>query len=76
MIHLLGFSDYITDDIDSAKVIGNCGIDSAVPLRHRDMFSEFVDAGKRPPTWFDTAQVDARMIDNLNIARKLFADSY
>lgn len=71
-IHMLGFSDNITDDVDSACIILDCGIDSAVPLRTREVFTEFLDAGKRPPTWFDTAQVDTRMIENLEAARKLF----
>lgn len=72
-IHLLGFSDSITDDIDSCKALsGNCGIDSAVPLRLREMFTEFVDAGKRPADWFDTAQVDGQMISNLRLAREMF----
>lgn len=71
-IHMLGFSDNITDDVDSACIIPGCGIDSAVPLRTRELFTEFLDAGKRPPKWFDEAQVDERMIDNLQAARLLF----
>ena len=71
-IHMLGFSDDITDDVDSACIIPGCGIDSAVPLRAREVFTEFLDAGKRPPAWFDYAQVDDRMISNLQAARLLF----
>lgn len=71
-IHLLGFSDNISDDIDSAAVLPTAGIDSAVPLRIMDVFSEFIDAGKRPPDWFEQAQLSARMLDNLNIARRMF----
>jgi hypothetical protein len=71
-IHMLGFSDNITDDVDSACILPSCGIDSAVPLRTRALFSEFIDAGKRPPTWFADAQVDERMLENLEEARKLF----
>src|SRR3990167_554124 len=74
LIHLLGFSDDIADDIDSAKLLSTCGIDSAVPLRFREVFTEFIDAGKRPTDWFETAQVDRLMIDNLNSAGRLFAD--
>jgi hypothetical protein len=73
-IHLLGFSDNVSDDIDSAWINPNCGIDSAVPLRMMDVFNEFADAGKRPPDWFEQAQVSTRMIDNLRITRELFGD--
>ena len=72
-IHMLGFSDNITDDVDSACIIPGCGIDSAVPLRTREVFTEFMDAGKRPPKWFDEAQVDERMLENLALARALFS---
>lgn len=72
LIHFLGFSDNISDDLDAVSIIPDAGIDSAVPLRLRQLFTEHVDAGKRPSDWFETAQVDARMIDNLTIARKMF----
>lgn len=71
-IHMLGFSDSITDDVDASCMVPQCGIDSAVPLRTFDVFTEFSDPGKRPPTWFDQAQVNDRMIENLEAARKLF----
>lgn len=71
-IHFLGFSDDITDDIDSTKIIEGAGIDSAVPLRIRDVFSQWVITEGRAPDWFDTAQVDKRMIDNLQLARDIF----
>lgn len=32
-VHLLGFSDNLTDDIESARIGGVMGIDSAVPVR-------------------------------------------
>lgn len=73
-IHFLGFSDSITDDIDAVKVIPGAGIDSAVPLRYREVFTEFIDAGKRPSDWFETAQIDRLMIDNLQEARRIFGD--
>lgn len=72
VIHMLGFSDVITDDVDASCMVPGCGIDSAVPLRMQDIFSEFADPGKRPPTWFNDAQVNKRMIENLDIARVLF----
>lgn len=75
MIHMLGFSDVITDDVDASCMVPSCGIDSAVPLRMQDIFSEFADPGKRPPTWFDDAQVSERMIENLGLARTLFRGS-
>jgi hypothetical protein len=71
-IHLLGFSDSITDDIDSAAILPTSGIDSAVPIRIADVFTEFVDPGKRPPTWFETAQITPLMLDNLDIAKRMF----
>jgi hypothetical protein len=71
-IHFLGFCDKITDDIDSVGVIRASGIDSAVPLRVREVFGEFTDAGPRSTTWFDEAQVDSLMIDNLANARQMF----
>lgn len=73
-IHFLGFSDDISDDLDSVAIIPEAAIDSAVPLRVRECFGEFTDAGKRPADWFETAQVDKRMIDNLQTARFLFGD--
>lgn len=71
-IHFLGFSDNVIDDIDSVKCVPSSGIDSAVPLRLREVFTEFCDAGKRPSDWFETAQVDNTMISNLERARKMF----
>lgn len=73
-VHFLGFSDNITDDIDAVKIIRGSGIDSAVPLRYREVFTEFIDAGKRPSDWFETAQIDRLMIDNLQEARRIFGD--
>jgi len=72
IIHFLGFSDNITDDIDSVRIIPDAGIDSAVPLRYREIFTEFIDAGARPADWFDTAQIDKMMLANLEAARTMF----
>lgn len=71
-IHFLGFSDNITDDIDSVHIIEGAGIDSAVPLRIREMFTQWVITEGRAPDWFDTAQVDKLMVDNLLSARQIF----
>lgn len=71
-IHFLGFSDNITDDIDAAKVIPSAGIDSAVPLRFREVFTEFAQPGARPTDWFETAQIDKLMLNNLEEARRIF----
>ena len=71
-IHFLGFCDDVTDDIDSVSIIPGACIDSAVPLRVREEFTEFTDAGKRPADWFETAQVDKRMLQNLENARRMF----
>lgn len=71
-IHFLGFCDNVVDDVDSASIIPSAGIDSAVPLRVREEFTQFTQTEKRPADWFETAQVDQRMIRNLENARKMF----
>lgn len=75
-IHFLGFCDNVVDDVDSVSIIPTAGIDSAVPLRVREEFTQFTQAEKRPADWFKTAQVDTRMIKNLENAREMFTYSY
>jgi hypothetical protein len=72
LIHMLGFSDDMQDDLAALKDLGCGGIDSAVPLRMREIFTLYSDAGKRPPSWFDNAQVDGMMLANLQEARNMF----
>lgn len=72
-VHLLGFCDDVRDDLGAAAIPGITGIDSAVPLRVREAFTELVDAGARAPDWFDKAQVDSLMLANLNSCRRMFA---
>lgn len=72
LVHLLGFSDDMEDDLAALSFLGLGGIDSAVPLRVREVFTIHTDAGKRSPTWFEDALVDPLMLENLATARNIF----
>lgn len=60
-IHLLGFSDYIWDDLKSVQM-GAYGIDSAVPCRFDGLLSPMTPAshiGKRSPDWMEKGTLHA-----------------
>lgn len=57
-MHLLGFSDFLIDDVACARMPGVIGIDSAVPIRlglrnRRLSLDNPQDAGKRESYWGD-----------------------
>lgn len=71
-IHLLGFSDDVTDDIVCANMAGVEGIDSAVPLRYAysaEAGDGFYTPSKvippRPEEWF--AEGDFSTVDEANL---------
>jgi hypothetical protein len=81
-IHLLGFSDDVTDDIICSKLMGIEGIDSAVPLRYSysadsesgdDRYTPTSEIPARPKDWFEKGQCDEHVIFNLQQARRWFA---
>lgn len=78
LLHLLGFSDDLVDDVNTARIPGVSGIDSAVPVRlglqlqHLSM-DYYVDPGPRGDYWtarvdFSEAEAQRDMITN-NIGR-------
>lgn len=69
-VHLLGFSDDMTDDMQCSRIEGISGIDSAVPLRCPDVFTPFITTEKRDPNWFRDAEVTPHMINNLIEVRR------
>ncbi len=78
-IHLLGFSDRVTDDIMAARQVDIPvqGIDSAVPIRAASLQMQFQPVlPNLPPRgdWWDKAEYMGLMSFNLRVARKLFGD--
>ncbi len=74
-IHLLGFSDNVVDDILSARHHLVEGIDSAVPIRAVSQGIPMSLTGTlnaMPPrgNWWEEAQFDRKMLDNLILARQ------
>lgn len=75
-LHLLGFSDNMVDDLQSTALLNPYeGIDSAVPLRINAKFDPGMVPEQRDPTWFDTAEVNPQMIENLQIVRSAIGDN-
>lgn len=72
-IHLMGFSDYLWDDIVTAKDPRVSSIDSAMPLRLNDHFRMTSDPGKRDPSWWDKVEfrdIQASNVLNVNLLVK------
>lgn len=65
-LHLLGFSDYIWEDLRAASHWKVASIDSAVPLRMKTPLILTEDVGKRDPQWFENVQFEYSMIDRCN----------
>lgn len=70
MIHMLGFSDNIADDILTCKRFRNriAGIDSAVPLREGDIRCSRTGGYIQPPRrgdWWETVQKDLTLNSHL-----------
>lgn len=75
-IHLLGFSNNLVDDIQSAHEDGVMGIDSAVPIRAVNQgygcnIEAFDNAPKRE-NWWEEAKFDMAMLNNLERVRDWF----
>lgn len=72
VIHLLGFSDNIIDDVICARSRFVEGIDSAVPLRIASEGHEMSFVLKTGPrgTWWDTCEFNPRMDTNIEMYRQ------
>lgn len=70
MIHLLGFSDNLADDLISAKHPGVNSIDSAVPMR-TEHFMISSDPGPRGD-WWDNHEVTDQQAANVLHAQTIF----
>jgi hypothetical protein len=70
-IHLLGFSDYMIDDVICGRNPDVYSIDSAVPLR---LGTQLSLATVPPPRgdWWETAEPTRHTLKNLEIARRWF----
>jgi hypothetical protein len=69
LLHLLGYSDDMQDDLVCSRHPDIEGIDSAVPLRVDGPFSFDIHVAPRPEDWFDQAEVNKNMLMNLQYAR-------
>lgn len=74
-VHLLGYSDQTYDDLDCSRMPGVHGIDSAVPLRVPGKFKWGDDDGPRPEDWFEMAQLNPQMLENLTLVRAAHAET-
>lgn len=72
-VHMMGFSDDLTDDYLCANIFQVDTIDSTVPLRCLDQFTLQCEIGARGD-WWTSARFTTRMKDNLKIARHYFSD--
>lgn len=66
-LHLLGFSDYIWEDLRAVSHPAVQSIDSAVPFRMKtlNVLSEKVE--KRDPNWFETAQFSKDCLERVEV---------
>jgi hypothetical protein len=78
-IHLLGFSDDVTDDIICGNHPHVTGIDSAVPLRYTYseweqglIYTPTSEIPPRPKDWFEKGEYDEHVALNLKQARRWF----
>jgi hypothetical protein len=74
-IHLFGFSNYVIDDLTSARHPDVMGIDSAVPVRvgsRGQVFTPFVDPGPRGD-WWEKAEYSLQIPENLGIVGRLIS---
>lgn len=72
-IHLLGFSDNITDDVTSVRLPGVRGIDSAVPVRYDSSLTPSTtpeEIGPRPTEWMETGALSVQNLHNIQNCRK------
>jgi hypothetical protein len=70
-IHMLGFSDDLSDDFLCANVLEVDTIDSAVPMRYKGVFN--LGAVLEPRgDWWEKAEFTQQMVDNIKIARRYF----
>jgi hypothetical protein len=78
LIHLLGFSDDVTDDIVCGNHPAVMGIDSAVPLRYSysstetGFYTPTAEIPKRPEDWFEKGEYNDHVAINLDKARRWF----
>lgn len=77
-VHLLGFSNDVSDDVICAQHASVEGIDSAVPLRYsyavpHGRYTPSVDIPPRSPDWFEKGTLDQESIDALYNIRKWVA---
>lgn len=74
-VHLLGFSNDVTDDIICSNMAAVRGIDSAVPIRYGHsvpggIYTPSADIPPRPKDWFEVAEWDPTIEKNLHNIRK------
>lgn len=78
-VHLLGFSDDVTDDVICAQHPGVEGIDSAVPIRYSHsqtgatLYTPSSEIPPRPADWFELGKYDSAIYTNLQNMRKWVA---
>lgn len=74
-LHLLGFSDDILDDMQSATIPGVLGIDSAVPVWAADPLTSMSFPGKRPVNFMDWTELPMHAVDNVKRVRAWLNDA-
>ena len=77
-VHLLGFSNDVTDDVICCNLPSVRGIDSAVPIRYSHsnpdrLYTPSADIPPRPKDWFETGEWDDTIAQNLLNIRKWVA---
>ena len=74
-VHLLGFSDDVTDDVICCNLPSVRGIDSAVPVRFSysvptGIYTPSADIPPRPADWFEKGKYDPTIAKNLSNIRQ------
>lgn len=77
-VHLLGFSNDVTDDIICCNLIAVEGIDSAVPVRYAysggdGLYTPTSSIPARPADWFEKGTYDRSIWDNVEAMRRWVA---
>lgn len=76
-IHLLGFSDDITDDLFCASIPGVSGIDSAVPIRYSHLLTPLTTDAEIGPRldWWENGKINPYTLRNLSAVRRWVGDT-
>ncbi len=84
LVHLLGFTNHLADDVTCSQIDGVIGIDSAVPVRLgnvgiRILTKNYIDSSRRPKDYWERCAswqvVNDNVRHNINFVREAFENA-